>query len=139
MNRTSNIEHRTSQGGRGFTLIEIVIVMTVIAILASVALPVYITHVKRAKEVVLKQDLDAMRRAISNYTFDKEKAPASLQDLVSAGYLKSLPVDPITKSADTWVTEQETEPFNPDSGPGIANVRSGAEGAGTDGVAYGQY
>jgi general secretion pathway protein G len=118
---------------------EVVIVMTIIAILATVALPVYITHVKRAREVVLRHDLDEMRRAIDKYTVDKERAPQSLQDLVSAGYLRSIPIDPITKSADTWVTEMESEPPSPEVPAGIRDVRSGAEGEGSDGVPYSQY
>jgi general secretion pathway protein G len=77
----------------GFTLMELVIVMTVIAILVSVAVPVYVTHVKRAKEVVLMNDLDEMRRALDKYTADKEKGAQSLQELVSGGYLRAIPID----------------------------------------------
>jgi general secretion pathway protein G len=124
---------------RGFTLMEVVIVLTVIAILATVALPVFVQHIRRAKEVTLQKNLYEMRSAIDKYTLDKERAPQSLEDLVSAGYLKFIPVDPITKSADTWQTEIESEPPSPDVPAGIANVRSGAEGAGSDGVPYSQY
>ncbi|HEX4949339.1 MAG TPA: prepilin-type N-terminal cleavage/methylation domain-containing protein [Blastocatellia bacterium] len=124
---------------RGFTLMELVIVMTVIAILVSVAVPVYVTYVKRAKEVVLMNDLDEMRRAIDKYTADKEKAPQSLQDLVTGGYLRRVPEDPITKSSETWEIEMETEAPRPGVPAGIANVRSGADGAGTDGRAYKEY
>ena len=123
----------------GFTLMELVIVMTVIAILVSVAVPVYVTHVKRAKEVVLMNDLDEMRRAIDKYTADKEKAPQSLQDLVSGGYLRRIPEDPLTKSADTWEVEMETEPYRAGVPAGINNVHSGAEGSGTDGRSYKEY
>lgn len=123
---------------KGFTLMELVIVMTVMAILLAMALPVYVTHVKRAKEIVLKQDLDEMRRAIDKYTIDRERAPQSLQDLVG-GYLRAVPVDPITKSADTWQVEMETEAPSPDVPPGIINVRSGAEGSDTSGRAYSEY
>ena len=124
---------------RGFTLMEIVIVLTVIAILTTVALPVYNKHMKYAKETVLKQDLYELRAAIDKYTIDKERAPQSLQDLVTSGYLKKIPVDPMTKSADTWQTEIEAEPWSPDVPAGIANVHSGAEGTGQDGVPYSQY
>jgi general secretion pathway protein G len=124
---------------RGFSLMELVIVMTILAILATVAVPIYNTHVKHAREVTLKQDLDAMRRAIDNYTVDKQRAPQSLQDLVSSGYLRMVPLDPLTKSADTWVTEQEDTPFSPDVPIGIKNVRSGAEGADSEGKAYSEY
>jgi general secretion pathway protein G len=124
---------------RGFTLMELVIVMTVIAILVSVAVPVYVTHVRRAKEVVLMNDLDEMRRAIDKYTVDKEKAPQSLQDLVTGGYLRKIPEDPITKSVETWEIEMESEPYRPGVPAGIANVRSSADGTGTDGRAYKEY
>jgi general secretion pathway protein G len=123
----------------GFTLMELVIVMTVIAILVSVAVPVYVTHVKRAKEVVLMNDLDEMRRALDKYTADKEKGAQSLQELVSGGYLRAIPIDPLTKSAETWEIEMETEPYRPGVPAGIANVRSGADGTGTDGRAYKEY
>ncbi|HWQ31649.1 MAG TPA: prepilin-type N-terminal cleavage/methylation domain-containing protein [Blastocatellia bacterium] len=135
---TSLTSSRNS-GERGFSLMELVIVMTILAILATVAVPIYNTHVKHAREVTLKQDLDAMRRAIDNYTVDKQRAPQSLQDLVSSGYLRMVPVDPLTKSADTWVTEQEDTPFSPDAPIGIKNVRSGAEGADSEGKAYSEY
>lgn len=124
---------------RGFTLMELVIVMTVIAILLAVALPIYVTHIRRAREIVLKQDLDEMRRAIDKFTVDKEKAPSSLDELVQAGYLRSVPVDPMTKTADTWQIEMETETTLPDAAPGIKDVRSGAEGADSQGKPYTEY
>lgn len=123
----------------GFTLMELVIVMTVLSILALIAIPMYNKHVTRAKEVILKQDVVAMRRAIDDYTIDKQRAPQSLQDLVAGGYLREIPVDPLTKSRDTWMTEQESEPFSPDAPLGIANVRSGAEGQDAEGTPYSQY
>ena len=124
---------------RGFTLMEIVIVMTVISILLAVAIPIYMTHVRRAKEVVLKTNLDEMRRAIDKYTVDKEKAPSSLGDLVSAGYLRKIPDDPLTRSAETWRTEMETETTSADAAPGIKDVRSGAEGSDSEGKPYAEY
>ncbi len=130
---------KNKSGQRGFTLMELVIVMTVIAILVSVAVPVYITHVKRAKEIVLMNDLDEMRRALDKYTADKEKGAQSLQELISGGYLRAVPVDPLTKSNETWEIEMETEPYRPGVPAGIANVRSGADGSGTDGRAYKEY
>jgi len=81
---------------RGFTLIEMIIVISIIAILVAIAAPIYKNHVLRARESVLKQDLQAMRDAISQYTQDKNKAPQDLNDLVSAGYLRALPRDPFT-------------------------------------------
>lgn len=118
---------------------ELVIVMTVIAILVSIAVPVYVTHVKRAKEVVLMNDLDEMRRAIDKYTADKEQAPQALQDLVSAGYLRRVPEDPLTKSSETWDVEIDSEPYRPGVPAGIKDVHSSAEGTGTDGRAYKEY
>ena len=130
---------RGAKRSGGFTLMELVIVMTVIAILMAVAIPIFITHVRRAKEVVLKTNLDEMRRAIDKYTVDKEKAPQSLQDLVSAGYLRSIPIDPITRSSDTWRTEMETETASADTPAGIKDVRSGAEGTDVEGKTYAEY
>src|SRR5712691_8955327 len=91
---------------RGFTLIELMIVISLILILVSISIPAYNQSILRAKESVLKQDLFQLRSLISQYTLDKQKAPQSLEDLVSAGYLKQLPVDPITNKAD-WEAEQE--------------------------------
>ena len=137
MKFTSHLSHLRS--ARGFTLMEIVIVLTVISILATVTVPVYTKHMRYAKETVLKQDLYEMRSAIDKYTIDKERAPQALQDLVTAGYLKRVPQDPITKSADTWQIEMESEPPSPDVPPGIANVHSGADGTGMDSVPFSQY
>ncbi len=122
---------------RGFTLIELMIVMSIILILVSIAAPIYSKSLVRAKEAVLRQDLYAMRSVIDQYTMDKGKAPQSLDDLVSAGYLKELPVDPFTNARDTWqaVPEDVLLSVNQDE-PGISDVRSGASGTGSDGTAY---
>ncbi|HZS05367.1 MAG TPA: prepilin-type N-terminal cleavage/methylation domain-containing protein [Blastocatellia bacterium] len=136
---TSNLSHSALRRSRGFSLMELVIVMTILAILASIAVPIFNVHVRHAKEVTLIQDLDAMRRAIDNYTVDKQKAPQSLQELVTSGYLRKVPDDPLTRSADTWITENEDTPFSPDAAAGIKNVRSGAEGADQTGKAYSEY
>jgi general secretion pathway protein G len=125
---------------RGFTLIEVLIVVTLLVILASIGMPQYQNSVKRAREAVLREDLWRMRDAIDQYYADKNKWPASLQDLVSDGYLREVPKDPMTESADTWVTEPaDPDPANPAAEPGIDNVKSGAEGTGLDGVAYAEY
>ena len=122
---------------RGFTLIELMIVISIILILVSIAIPIYNQSLVRAKEAVLKQDLWAMRSVIDQYTMDKGKAPQSVDDLVSAGYLKQVPIDPFTNSRDTWVPEQEDVllSVNQDQ-PGISDVHSGASGAASDGTAY---
>jgi general secretion pathway protein G len=107
----------------GFTLIELMAVMAIIVILASIAAVRYDMSVKRAKEAALHHDLSVMRDAIEQYTLDKEQAPQSLDDLVSAGYLRQLPVDPLTGAKD-WVTDSSDVLLDPDeaSGGGISDV-----------------
>jgi general secretion pathway protein G len=122
----------------GFTLLELLIVMVIIATLAAMAIPMYTRNVQAAKEAVLKEDLQVMRTAIGSYTVDKEKAPQSLADLVTAGYLKAVPKDPITGRTDTWITDQSDTLGSidqTDSG-GIDDVHSGAQANGTDGTSY---
>ncbi len=121
----------------GFTLIELMIVISIILILVSISIPIYTNSVIHAKEAVLRDDLFTMRSVIDQYTLDKQKAPQSLQDLVSAGYLKAIPKDPITGSSDTWqVTSDDTLMDPSQSQPGITDVHSGATGVGSDGTAY---
>jgi general secretion pathway protein G len=123
---------------RGFTLIEMLIVMSLILILVSVALPAYQQSIWRARESVLKQNLFALRSVISQYTLDKQKAPQSLEDLVSAGYFKQIPNDPMTGRSDTWTVEEETDTIMTvnQQEPGIYDVHSGSTAVGTDGTAY---
>jgi general secretion pathway protein G len=122
---------------RGFTLIEVLIVLTLIVVLASLGMPMYQNSVQRSREAVLKEDLFRMRDAIDQYYADKNKWPQSLQDLVTEGYLRDVPKDPITDSADSWVTEPaDPDPSNPAVEPGIDNVKSGAEGTAMDGSRY---
>ena len=121
----------------GFTLIELMIVISIILILVSISIPIYTNSVAHAKEAVLRDDLFTMRSVIDQYTLDKQKAPQSLQDLVSAGYLKAIPKDPFTGSSDTWqVTSDDTLMDPSQTQPGITDVHSGANGNGTDGSAY---
>ncbi len=128
---------RDSSGTDGFTLIELIIVMTVIGLLASIAIPSYLNSVKRAREAVLREDLHTMRSAIDSFTVDKEQAPQTLDDLVQAGYLKSIPIDPVTNHADTWITGQsDTLTSINETQGGISDVHSGAQGLASDGSTY---
>jgi general secretion pathway protein G len=122
----------------GFTLIELMIVISVILILVSVALPAYNQSIWRARESVLKQNLFAIRSVISQYTLDKQKAPQSLEDLVTAGYFKQIPNDPMTSRNDSWTVEEETDTIitADQQEPGIYDVHSGSTAVGSDGTAY---
>ena len=121
----------------GFTLIELMVVMLIIGVLMAIAVPNYISAVKAAKEAVLKEDLHVLRQAIDSYTMDKQKAPQSLQELVEAGYLKSIPTDPMTRTNDSWVPDQSDAMHSIDqSEPGIDDVHSGDQEAGSDGQPY---
>ena len=122
---------------RGFTLIEMIIVIAIMGILMAVAVPIYQVHIRRANEAVLKEDLYTLRNAIDQYTQDKSKAPQDLNDLVSAGYLRAIPKDPFTNSNTTWQTVQEDTMIAIDqTQPGITDVHSGSNLNGTDGTAY---
>ena len=128
---------RKADGERGFTLVELVIVMAVISILLTIAIPAYLQSIKRAKEAVLKEDLHTMRNAIDQYTVDKEKAPQGLDDLVQAGYLKVVPIDPMTNRSDTWMTsESDTLMSINETQGGVDDVKSGAQGLAMDGTSY---
>jgi general secretion pathway protein G len=121
----------------GFTLVELMIVMAIIAILMMVAVPRFAASVRMAREAVLKEDLFTIRGAIDSYTMDKQKAPQSLDDLVQEGYLKSLPEDPMTKSTSTWVTDSSDSLHSIDqTDPGIDDVHSGSQDSGSDGQSY---
>ena len=121
----------------GFTLIELMIVMAIIAVLMSVALPIYNRSIIRSKESVLKNNLFTLRTVIDEYTYDKQKAPQTLQDLVSDGYLRQIPVDPITGSADSWklIMEDASNMVN-QTEPGIFDVRSGSDKTSLEGSPY---
>ena len=124
----------------GFTLIELLIVIALITILATMGVVQYRNSIQSSKEAVLHTDLFRMRDAIDQYYADKAKYPASLDALVSDGYMRAIPEDPITKSADTWQTEPaEPDPSNPSAEPGIYNVKSGATGTGLDGTSYSEW
>jgi general secretion pathway protein G len=121
----------------GFTLIELMIVMAIIGVLATLAIPSFVGAIKHAREAVLKEDLHVMRAAIDSYTMDKQKAPMSLDDLVQDGYLKSIPEDPMTRAKDTWVIDTSDAMHSLDqTDPGIDDVHSGSEETGSDGQPY---
>ena len=121
----------------GFTLIELMIVMAIIVILIGVAVPFYQKSISRAKETVLHNNLSAMRNMIDEYTYDKQKAPQSLQDLVKEGYLREVPKDPITGSSDTWkIIQEDAGQAVSSSEPGIFDVRSGSNLKSSEGTNY---
>jgi general secretion pathway protein G len=121
----------------GFTLLELMIVMAVILILTAIAVPAYQGAVRQAREAVLREDLHTIRSAIDSYTADKQKAPQSLDDLVQEGYLREIPVDPMTHSKDTWNTDTGDTLHSLDqTDPGIDDVHSGSQDTGSDGEAY---
>lgn len=122
---------------RGFTLIELIIVCAMISILLGVMVPIYKIHILHANEAVLKQDLRSMRDAIDQYTQDKQKAPQTLDDIVSAGYLHGIPKDPFTHDTNTWQTVQEDVMTAIDqTAPGITDVKSGSNLISSEGNAY---
>jgi general secretion pathway protein G len=126
-----------SRRDQGWTLIELLVVISLIMILASVAMNQYNTSVRAAQEATLKANLFRMRDAIDQYFADKGQYPASLQTLVSEGYLRAVPLDPITRSNDTWSTvPAEPDPSQPTTDTGIYDVKSGSEGTALDGSRY---
>lgn len=124
----------------GFTLIELMIVMAVISILLSVAVPLYNKALMRTKETILRQNLFSMRTVIDEYTYDKGKAPQTLEDLVTAGYLRKVPIDPMTSSDRSWkiIMEDASNAVNQNE-PGIFDVRSGSEKTSLEGTPYSEW
>ncbi len=128
---------RKSGRGAGFTLLEMMIVIIIMGILMSIALPIYNQSLVRSREAVLRQDLFTLRSLISQYTLDKQKAPQSLDDLVQGGYLKTLPKDPMTNEANWEVVQDDDTIMTPDQqDPGISDVHSASNATASDGTAY---
>lgn len=121
----------------GFTLIELMIVMAIIGILITMAIPSFVGAIKHAREAALKEDLQTLRTAIDTYTMDKQKGPQSLDDLVQDGYIRAIPEDPMTRQKDTWVTDSTESMYSLDeTEPGITDIHSGSTETGSDGQPY---
>ena len=134
------MERPIQSGRRGFTLIEIMVVMAVVTIIVSIAVPLYQKSILRAKESVLRNNLFTLRTVIDEYTYDKGKAPQSLQDLVTDGYLRQTPMDPVTGSDQSWkvIMEEATQSVS-QTEPGIFDVRSGSDKISLEGTPYAEW
>ena len=121
---------------RGFTLLELMIVISIVMILMSVAVPVYNQTIVQARESVLRSNLNTIRNVIQQYTLDKQKAPQSLDDLVQAGYLRQIPIDPMTRQPNWEVVQEDVMLAVDQQEPGITDVHSTSSGTASDGTAY---
>jgi general secretion pathway protein G len=127
-------------GQRGFSLIELLIVVTLIVVLAGIGLSTYSTSVNRAKEAVLRENLFQMRNSIEQFYADKGTYPPDLTSLVTEGYMRQIPRDPFTESAETWqIVMSEPDPASPSAAPGVFDVKSGAQGVSVDGTPYADF
>ncbi len=134
---SGSAQARPRRRQRGFTFVELMVVITIIVVLISMAIPIYSNTIRRSKEAVLHQNLQTLRSVIDNYTYDKMKAPQQLQDLVSEGYLRAIPVDPMTRSNQSWkVILEDTDQSVDQSQPGIFDVKSGSDKTALDGTPY---
>ena len=121
---------------RGFTLLELMIVISIIMILVAIAVPIYNQSIVRSREAVLRQDLFTLRSVISQYTLDKQKAPQSLDDIIQAGYLRQIPNDPLTGQANWEVVQEDVLLAVDQQDPGISDVHSASNANSSDGTAY---
>jgi general secretion pathway protein G len=124
----------------GFTFVEMMVVMAIITIIISMAIPIYQRSLLRAKESVLKNNLFTLRTVIDNYTYDKQKAPQSLQDLVTEGYLRTIPIDPVVGNSTSWrvIMEDATQSVN-QTEPGVFDVKSSSAKTGLDSTPYAEW
>jgi general secretion pathway protein G len=121
---------------RGFTLLELMIVLSIIMIIMAIAVPMYNQSIVQARESVLRSNLSTLRNVIQQYTLDKQKAPQSLDDLVQGGYLRQIPVDPMTRQTNWEVVQEDMMLAVDQQDPGITDVHSASSGTGSDGTAY---
>ena len=134
--RPTLLGHRASRKNGGFTLLELIVVMAIIAILLAIVIPTYSRSLIAARERALHADLNLLRGSIWKYTFDKQKAPQSLDDLRVAGYMEKIPDDPMTHEPN-WEVDEDEYLLSPDQqDPGIIDVHSASNAIGTDGTAY---
>ena len=127
---------KSIRGTRGFTLLEMMVVITILLILLAIAVPLYSQSMNHARETNLRQNLETLNRVIVQYTLDKKKAPQSLSDLVQSGYIEAIP-DDITGRNDTWVPEQDDSVMSPEqTDPGVSGVHSGSDHVASDGTTY---
>jgi general secretion pathway protein G len=135
LNKWQMLSKRVNKISHGFTLIELMVVMTVIALLISIAVPRYFHSVEQAKEATLKQSLSVMRMAIDKFYGDNERYPTSINELVTRKYIRAVPVDPITESPETWVTQAPSL----ETTGAVFDIKSGAPGTAKDGTAYAEW
>ena len=136
------MEHPIRSGKRrgGFTLIEILIVVSIIGILVSIAVPIYQKSILRARESILRNNLFTIRTVLDEFTYDKAKAPQTLQDLVTEGYLREVPLDPMTGTNQSWKIEMEDALRSVNqTEPGIFDVHSASDKKGLDGTPYSEW
>jgi general secretion pathway protein G len=132
--------HHMRNGKRGFTIIELMIVMTIVSFLVAVAVPMYTKSILRSRETVLRQNLTTLRMVIDEYTFDKGKAPQSLNDLVTEQYLRQVPTDPMTSSSTSWkIIMEDAVTSVSQTEPGIFDIRSGSDKKSLEGTPYNEW
>jgi general secretion pathway protein G len=135
INQSQLVLQSLTKKSRGFTLIELMVVMTVIALLIMIAVPRYFNSVEKAKEATLKQSLSVMRVAIDKFYGDNDRYPSTIKELVTKKYIRAVPVDPITESTETWVTQAPSI----DTSNAVFDIKSGASGTAKDGTAYAEW